>query len=185
MPTPVQTRSLESIFGTLTVARTGYGAEGVPSLHPLDGALNLPLEKYSLEGRRRVAIEAAKTAFAEGVKTLAGFTGAHVPKRQFEQLVMRAAQDLDAFYADRQTRARADPPPGPILGLTVDGKGVVMRPARGFARGHRARRRGAGGHVHGAAGAGSPPPRQTDGLGGRHLHDRAICAHAGGDPAVT
>ena len=70
----------------------------------------------------------AKSSFDEGAKTLEAFTGAHVPKRQFEQEVIRAAQDFEAFYADRQTRARADPHTGPILVLTVDGKGVVMRP---------------------------------------------------------
>lgn len=127
-PTPVHERTLETIFGTVTVSRTGYRAEGTASLHPLDGALNLPRDKYSLEVRRRVAIEAAKTAFDEGVQTLEAFTGAHVPKRQFEQLVIRAAADFDAFYASRQSRARADPDTGPILVLTVDGKGVVMRP---------------------------------------------------------
>ena len=127
-PTPVHGRSLESIFGTVEVARTGYGAAGTPSLHPLDGALNLPPEKYSLEVRRRVAIEAAKSSFDEGIKTLEMYTGAHVPKRQFEQQVIGAAQDFEAFYADRQTRARADPHTAPILVLTVDGKGVVMRP---------------------------------------------------------
>jgi hypothetical protein len=127
-PTAVQTRSLESIFGTVEVARTGYGAAGKPSLHPLDGELNLPPEKYSLEVRRRVALEAAKSSFDEGVKTLEAFTGAHVPKRQFEQEVIRAAQDFEGFYADRQTRGRADPQSGSILVLTVDGKGVVMRP---------------------------------------------------------
>ncbi|MFH1602583.1 MAG: hypothetical protein ABIH03_01605 [Pseudomonadota bacterium] len=47
-------RQLECIFGTVTVSRTGYGAEGKASLHPLDGALNLPVEKYSHEVRRRV-----------------------------------------------------------------------------------------------------------------------------------
>jgi hypothetical protein len=127
-PTPLHGRSLESIFGTVEVARTGYRAAGTSSLHPLDGALNLPPEKYSLEVRRRVAIEAAKSSFDEGVKTLEAYTGAHVPKRQFEELVIRAAQDFEAFYTDRQTRARADPHTGPILVLTVDGKGVVMRP---------------------------------------------------------
>jgi len=126
--TPVHARSLESIFGTVEVSRTGYGAARKPSLHPLDGALNLPPEKYSLEVRRRVAIEAAKSSFDEGVKTLQAFTGAHVPKRQFEQEVIRAAQDFEAFYAARQTGARADPHTGPILVLTVDGKGVVMQP---------------------------------------------------------
>jgi hypothetical protein len=127
-PTPGHTRSLESIFGTVEVTRTGYRAEDKPSLHRLDAALNLPPEKYSLEVRRRVAIEAAKGGFDEGVQTLEEFTGAHVPKRQFEELVIRAAQDFEAFYADRQKRARADPHTGPVLVLTVDGKGVVMRP---------------------------------------------------------
>ena len=57
-------RELETIFGTVTVSRTGYGAEGKSSLHPLDGALNLPVEKYSHEVRRRVAIEAAKISMS-------------------------------------------------------------------------------------------------------------------------
>lgn len=127
-PTPMHARSLETIFGTVEVARTGYGATGKRSLHPLDGVLNLPQEKYSLEVRRRAAIEAAKGAFDEGIKTLEMYTGAQVPKRQFEELVIRAAQDFEAFYDERQRRARADPQMGPILVLTVDGKGVVMRP---------------------------------------------------------
>jgi hypothetical protein len=127
-PTAVHERSVESIFGTVEVARTGYGAAGTASLHPLDGALNLPPEKYSLEVRRRVASEAAKSSFDEGVKALEMYTGAHVPKRQFEELMKRAAQDFQAFYAQRQAGARADPQTGSILVLTVDGKGVVMRP---------------------------------------------------------
>ena len=32
----LQDRRLESIFGTVTVSRTGYGAEGTTSLHPLE-----------------------------------------------------------------------------------------------------------------------------------------------------
>ena len=124
----LQDRHLESLFGTVTVSRTGDGAAGTTSLHPLDGELNLPVEKYSHEGRRRVAIEAAKSAFDEGVQTLEAYTGAHVPKRQFEELVGRAADDFDAFYDIRHACAKADRHTGSILVLTVDGKGVVMRP---------------------------------------------------------
>jgi hypothetical protein len=121
-------RQLETIFGSVAVSRIGYGAEGESSLHPLDGALNLPVEKYSHEVRRRVAIEAAKNAFNEGVQTLESYTGAHVPKRQFEELAARAAQDFEHFYEARQASARAAPDTGGILVLTVDGKGVVMLP---------------------------------------------------------
>src|SRR5213076_978097 len=91
-------------------------------------ALNLPPEKYSLEVRRRVAIEAAKSSFDEGVKTLEVYTGAHLPKRQFEELAIRAAQDFEAFYAQRQAGAGTGPHTGSILVLTVDGKGVAMLP---------------------------------------------------------
>jgi hypothetical protein len=121
-------RQLETIFGTVTVSRTGYGKEGKPSLHPLDGELNLPVEKYSHEVRRRVAVEAAKNAFDEGVEALEKYTGARVPKRQFEELVDRAAQDFEDFYEMRQQHSRAAPHSGSIVVLTVDGKGVVMRP---------------------------------------------------------
>lgn len=121
-------RQLETIFGSVAVSRLGYGAAGESSLHPLDGALNLPVEKYSHEVRRRVAVETAKNAFDEGVQTLESYTGAHVPKRQFEELAARAAQDFEHFYETRQASARAVTDSGGILVLTVDGKGVVMRP---------------------------------------------------------
>jgi hypothetical protein len=73
-----------------------------------------------------VAIEASKASFDDGVETLEKFTGAHVPKRQFEQLTIRAARDFEAFYAERQKSACADQQTDSILVLTVDGKGVTM-----------------------------------------------------------
>ena len=119
-------RGLETVFGAVQVERLGYGADGVASLHPLDAALNLPPERYSHEVRRRVADEAAKSSFDEVVQVLAATTGAQVGKRQAEDLVRRAAQDFDAFYAERPM---SGPPeaPGSILVITADGKGVVMR----------------------------------------------------------
>jgi hypothetical protein len=38
-PTPVQVRSLESIFGTVDLARTGYRAEGTPPSRGDPGAV--------------------------------------------------------------------------------------------------------------------------------------------------
>jgi hypothetical protein len=129
-PTALHTRNLETIFGTVEVTRSGYRADGKEndSLHPLDGALNLPDEKYSLELRRRVAVEAARGSFDEAIKALKDSLDAHIPKRQFEQLVIRSAQDFEAFYTDRQSRAIQDPGKGSVLVMTVDGKGVVMLP---------------------------------------------------------
>ena len=134
-----QQRELETIFGTVSVDRTGYGAEGQASLHPLDAQLNLPDERYSLEVRRRAALEASKNSFDETVQTLREYTGAQVGKRQVEELVERAAQDFDAFYEQRHQQAAEDQsdteepqaatdelPAGALLVITSDGKGVIM-----------------------------------------------------------
>jgi hypothetical protein len=122
----LQDRKLESVFGTVAASRAGYGQDGVESLHPLDGELNLPAERYSLELRRRVAEEAAKNSFDETRETIAKTTGGHVPKRQIEELAKRAAQDFDAFYEMRKCKPTEDEGTGPVLVISADGKGVVM-----------------------------------------------------------
>jgi len=49
-----RTRGLATVCGPVTVPRSTYRAPGHASLHPADGVLNLPAEKYShgLRGRR-------------------------------------------------------------------------------------------------------------------------------------
>ncbi len=120
-------RKLETVFGTVSVERSGYGQQGVDSLHPLDAELNLPDEKYSLELRRRVAEEAAKNSFDETQQSISKYTGGNVPKRQLEELVTRAAQDFDDFYETRHDTAATDKDAGSVLVTSVDGKGVAMR----------------------------------------------------------
>lgn len=120
-------RTLVTTFGPVQVSRLGYGGEGLESLHPLDGALNLPPDRYSLELRRRVAREAARGSFEEAVEALRETTGVEIGKRQAEELAQRAAVDFDEYYAARQASARREPAEEPILVLSVDGKGIVMR----------------------------------------------------------
>lgn len=122
----LQERKLETVFGTVSVERAGYGQEGAHSLHPLDAELNLPDERYSLELRRRVAEEAAKSSFDETLESIGKTTGGHVPKRQIEELVKRAAQDFDAFYEMRQRQPAVGEQTGSVMVMSVDGKGVVM-----------------------------------------------------------
>ncbi|MDY7011641.1 MAG: ISKra4 family transposase [Planctomycetota bacterium] len=120
-------RKLETIFGTVSVERAGYGQEGNRSLHPLDAELNLPDKKYSLELCRRVAEEAARSSFDDTFESINKYTGAHVPKRQIEEIVMRSARDFDAFYEIRQGVSSEGEKRGSIMVMSVDGKGVVMR----------------------------------------------------------
>ena len=121
----LQERKLETIFGTVSVERAGYGQEGSQSLHPLDAELNLTDKRYSLELCRRVAEEAAKNSFDETFESIGKITDGHVPKRQIEELVRLAAQDFDVFYEMRQAQPDVEQT-GPILAMSVDGKGVVM-----------------------------------------------------------
>jgi len=108
-------RKLETIFGTVSVERAGYGQKGSRSLHPLDAEFNLPGKRYSLELCRRVAEESAKSSFDETLESINKYTGAHVPKRQIEEIVMRSAQDFDAFYEMRQGDTAADKRSGSIM----------------------------------------------------------------------
>ena len=101
-------RTLETLLGTVQVTCKGHGARGRETLFPLDAALNLPVERYSLTTHSSAA----------------------VAKRQVEEVVRRAAADFNDFYLARrlawpaETTASSD-----ILVLTFDGKGVPMRHA--------------------------------------------------------
>jgi hypothetical protein len=123
----LQSRQLETLFGTVYVDRLGYGAPGMESLHPKDAALNLTPDHYSMGVRRRVAEEAARGSFEEAVEQIQRTTAAHVPKRQAEELAIRAAVDFEAFYQERRQTALVREPAGKILVISFDGKGVAMR----------------------------------------------------------
>lgn len=123
-------RKLETLFGTVTVTRTGYSAHDAEALFPKDAELNLPPELYSHGVQRRAADEVIKTSFDQAVAALAFTTGAEVPKRQLEELAGRAAEDFDAFYDGRSTDSvREAAKTGEVLALSTDGKGIVMRTA--------------------------------------------------------
>jgi hypothetical protein len=124
----ISDRELVTVFGAVRVARLGYGQRGVESLYPRDAELNVPSEIYSHGVRRQVAEEAARGSFDEAVKAIDRTTGADVAKRQVEELASRAAADFDTFYDSRAAATRAEAAKtAPILVLTTDGKGVVMR----------------------------------------------------------
>jgi hypothetical protein len=125
--TRLHTRALGSVFGAVEVSRTGYGGAGLESLHPLDAELNLPVERYSHELRRRCAVEASRGSFDEAVESVSNQSGTKVPKRQVEELVVRAATDFESYY-ERQNGSGSAPSEGSLLVLSFDGKGVAMLP---------------------------------------------------------
>jgi hypothetical protein len=118
-------RPLTTVFGTVSVERNAYRRRGDPNLYPADGVLNLPPERHSHGLRRLTAVEATRGSFEETVAAVERATGVGVGKRQVEELTARAAADVDAFYTSFA------PEPGDstdVLVLSVDGKGIIMRP---------------------------------------------------------
>jgi hypothetical protein len=118
-------RTLATVFGPVQVERLAYRRRGEENLHPADASLNLPQEKHSHGLRRWSAIEASRGSYDGATDAIARATGQKVGKRQVECLVARAASDVEGFY---QERSGPDADPKDALVLSVDGKGIVMRP---------------------------------------------------------
>jgi hypothetical protein len=119
------TRGVATIFGPVQVTRLAYRAPWSTNLYPADAGLNLPAEKYSLGLRRLAALEAGRGSFEQTAAAIARATGLQLGRRQISELTVRAAADLEQFYATRDLPAEAD---APVLGLSFDAKGIVMRP---------------------------------------------------------
>jgi hypothetical protein len=117
-------RHLETVVGTVAVPRKAYQAPGHEDRHPMDAALNLPVELFSHGVREMVAKEIARASFAEVIELVRDYSGAQIAKRQVEELAVRAACDFDAFYARRcrETGAAND-----LLIISTDAKGIVVR----------------------------------------------------------
>jgi hypothetical protein len=98
-------RQIKSIFGTIEFKRLTYGGRGEESLFPKDAHLNLPLtESHSHELQRRVALEVIKGSFDQAAESISESMGRPMFKEKLDQ-----AKEA------------------PLLVLTTDGKGIVMR----------------------------------------------------------
>ena len=85
--------------------------------------------RYSFGLQEIIGKEVAKTPVDGTVKLIDEMTGGHVPKRQVLEIAKKITQDFEEFYA-RIVRPHRDPIAfaGHLLVLSVDGKGIVMRP---------------------------------------------------------
>jgi hypothetical protein len=118
-------RILATVFGKVTATRIAYRATGSADLHLADAALNMPAGMHSLGLAKLAATESARGSFAEAVDRINAQTGAGIGHRQVQELAVAAARDIDAFYAELVPEPCTD---ATLLALSVDGKGVVIRP---------------------------------------------------------
>jgi len=117
-------RTLKTVVGPVTIARTAYGAPGQASIHPLDGAAELPAQSFSYPLQARLVRAAVQGPYAEATANVERATGAHVSKRSCEGILREVARDVEAYYRGRHVPAAATT--GPILVAGVDGKGIPI-----------------------------------------------------------
>lgn len=118
-------RPLTTVVGTVTVERHAYRHRKAENLYPADGVLNLPEERHSHGLRRLAAVESTRGSYDDAAEAIGRVTGVAVAKRQVEELARRAAADVGGFYDARAPEAGAS---DDVLVVSVDGKGIVMRP---------------------------------------------------------
>ncbi|MFC5959936.1 ISKra4 family transposase, partial [Streptomyces pratens] len=120
-----RSRILATVFGKVTVTRIAYRGAKVADLHPADAVLNLPAGMHSHGLAKLAAIEASRGSFAEACERINAVTGAGIGHRQVQELAVGAAADIDSFYDALVPAPCTD---ATALVLSVDGKGVVIRP---------------------------------------------------------
>ena len=145
----LRTRAVETIFGEVQVRRAaltarrerprtgpraktrrGRRVQGVARRErmPADARLSLPPERYSLPLREEVVRQIVEGSYEHAGAAIDRQTAGHVPQRQMIQLVERAAQDVEAFYETRPQPANDTLSSQTLEVMSVDAKGVRMRP---------------------------------------------------------
>ncbi|WP_194904195.1 hypothetical protein [Catenulispora rubra] len=124
---PGHVRHQSTTLGQVAVHRLAFRALGAENLYPADAVLNLPAGLYSHEVAKLAAIESARGSFHDAAEALSRACGAGVAAPQaVRAMAISAAADFAAFY-DHTPPMMSDA--ATLLVLSVDGKGIVMRPA--------------------------------------------------------
>jgi hypothetical protein len=121
-------RTLQTGLGEVCINRVLYSKPGLDSLAPKDALLNLPPEKYSFPLQKHVVRECIRGSFDSAKTSVHAVLGNSIPKRQEEEILVKAAQDFDDFYLTRSVKNHREiNKNSDFLVLSTDGKGIVMR----------------------------------------------------------
>ncbi|MGO9751760.1 MAG: hypothetical protein ACLP22_09660, partial [Solirubrobacteraceae bacterium] len=95
-------RDLHTVLGEVQVTRLAYRAAGCENLYPADAQLNLPASRHSHGIRRLAALEAPRGSFEDAQAAIVRQSGQQIGTRQLRELTLAGAQDVGAFYAQRE-----------------------------------------------------------------------------------
>ncbi|MCP4404969.1 MAG: ISKra4 family transposase [bacterium] len=120
-------KTLKTLFGPIEIWRLGYSKPQVSSVFPLDAMLNLPHGHISYALQRHVVLEIINNPFHESLHSIFRWTGVTITNAQAQQIILDAAHEFASFYQHRVSREAEKAQSLPLLILTADGKGVVMK----------------------------------------------------------
>ena len=122
----IRPRQIQTFFGTVVLHRVGYSTRGQPSRYPMDAFLELRLNSFSYPLQKLLINEVAKGSIEEALQLVYEITSVKISKGKAMELIQSSASDFDSFYETHGRPTTA--PKEPLMVLTTDAKGVVMRP---------------------------------------------------------
>lgn len=131
-------RGVASIFGPVRAERLAYRNRREPNLYPADARWMLPDDVYSLGMRALVAFHLATGGYGQAQEVIAARTGVTIGRAQLTDLAADLAALTGDFYARRALDAPEDGPPGDVLMMQADGKGIALRPEHRKGKGDNA-----------------------------------------------
>lgn len=123
----LRTKKIQTLFGEVAINRLAYSSRGISSLFPLDGMLNLPSLDVSYNLQKHLVLEIIKTSFDESIESIERWTRVKITKEQAREIIIESAKDFNEFYEVKFQKEKPQAKKLPLLILTSDGKGVVMR----------------------------------------------------------
>ena len=123
----LRSKTLTTLFGPIEIRRLGYSKPHVSSVFPLDAMLNLPQSTISYTLQRHVVLEIINNPFHESLQSIHRWTGVTLTNEQAQRIILDAANEFTPFYQHRASHEADDAQNLPLLILTSDGKGVVMK----------------------------------------------------------
>ncbi|WP_158819131.1 MULTISPECIES: hypothetical protein [Streptomyces] len=113
------------MFGTVTVFCCAWRRLEAGNVRPADETLSLPRGRHSYGLACLVVQAAIRMSYDAARETIFHRCGPVLGKRRLARLLVEAARDIDAFYDARIFEPCIT---ATTLVLSVDGKGIVLRP---------------------------------------------------------
>lgn len=120
-------RTIKTLFGPLEIIRLAYSKPSFNSLFPLDAMLNLPCSNLSYTLQKHLILEIIEKSFHKSCESLQRWTGVTITNRQAQKVIIAAASEFQNFYYTRCQKEADDARICPLLVLTSDGKGVMVK----------------------------------------------------------